>query len=124
MLSTHEIESLNAYIFLSAGAKFRVCDIILIPIFCTFFINSSSVISVLYPGIDSILSTVPPVKPNPLPDIFATLTPNELINGNKIIETLSPTPPVECLSTMIPSILDKSSISPECAISIVKYVHS
>ncbi len=33
---------------------------------------------------------------------------------------LSPTPPVLCLSTLIPLIADKSTISPECAIAIVK----
>ena len=124
MLSTHDIEFLSAYIFLSAGARFCVCEIILIPISFTFFINSSSGNCVLYPGIDSILSTVPPVNPSPLPDILATFTPNELISGNSIIDTLSPTPPVECLSTIIPSIFDKSSISPEFAISIVRFVLS
>ena len=36
------------------------------------------------------------------------------------IEVLSPTPPVECLSTLIPSIADRSNISPLCAIAIVK----
>ena len=39
ILSTQEILSLNAYNFLSAGAKFNVCEIILIPMFSTFFIN-------------------------------------------------------------------------------------
>ena len=81
-------------------------------------------ISVLYPGIDCILSTVPPVKPSPLPDIFATGTPNDATNGNKHIDTLSPTPPVECLSTIVLFNFDKSNISPEFAISIVKFVVS
>ena len=41
------IASLKAYNFLSAGAKFNVWPIKLIPIFCTFCINSSIEISVL-----------------------------------------------------------------------------
>ena len=48
--------------------------------------------------IDSNLSIVPPVKPSPLPDNFATDIPNDAIIGAKINVTLSPTPPVECLS--------------------------
>ena len=47
MLSVHEIVSLNAYNFLSAGAKLAVCVIRLIPISLTFFLNSSSGIFVL-----------------------------------------------------------------------------
>ena len=81
-------------------------------------------ILVLYPGIDSNLSTVPPVNPNPLPDILATGTPRDATNGNKQIDTLSPTPPVECLSTIILFIFDKSNISPELAIANVKFVVS
>ena len=124
ILSTQEILSLNAYNFLSAGAKFNVCEIILIPMFSTFFIKLLISIFVLYPGIDSSLSTVPPVNPRPLPDIFATGTPRDATNGNKHIDTLSPTPPVECLSTIILFKLFKSNISPECAIANVKSVIS
>ena len=120
ILSTQEIVSLRLYIFLSAGAKFRFCVIMLIPISCTFFINCSTSIFVLYPGIDSNLSAVPPVNPNPLPDIFATGTPIDATNGNNIKDTLSPTPPVECLSTIISFKDDKSNFSPEFAIAIVK----
>jgi hypothetical protein len=47
MLSTQDIASLSAYIFLSAGAKSIVCPIRLIPISFTFFINSSVEISTL-----------------------------------------------------------------------------
>ena len=123
MFSTQAIVSLNAYNFLSAGAKFDVCPIKHIPIFLTFCLNSSIVKSVLYPGIDCILSTVPPVNPNPLPDIFATGTPREAMIGIKINVILSPTPPVECLSTTSPR-SDKSSTSPELAIANVKSVIS
>ena len=94
------------------------------PIFSTFCIKVFISIFVLYPGIDSNLSTVPPVKPKPLPDIFATGTPHDATNGNNIKDTLSPTPPVECLSTIIPFIFDKSSISPDFAIANAKFVVS
>ena len=124
ILSTHEILSLKAYNFLSAGAKFIVCEIILIPMFSTFFTKLFISISVLQPGIDCILSTVPPVKPNPLPDIFATGTPIDATNGNRQIDTLSPTPPVECLSTIVLFNFDKSNISPEFAIDKVRLVVS
>ena len=117
------IESLNAYNFLSAGAKFKVCPIKLIPIFFTFSINSGISISVLYPGIASNLSFVPPVNPKPLPDIFATFTPRAATIGIRIIVTLSPIPPVLCLSTTFP-IEDRSKTSPEYAIANVKFVVS
>ena len=58
---------------------------------------------------DSNLSIVPPVCPKPLPLILATGTPKLATKGAKIRVTLSPTPPVECLSTFIPSIADKSN---------------
>ena len=53
---------------------------------------------------------MPPVWPKPLPLILATLTPNEATKGAKTIVVLSPTPPVECLSTMLSK--PKSRISP------------
>ena len=115
--------SLKAYIFLSAGAKFKVCPIRLIPIFFTLRLKVSISTFVVYPGIDSNLSIVPPVNPNPLPDILATGIPSDAIIGAKINVTLSPTPPVLCLSTTVP-ISDKSNTSPECAIANVKLVVS
>ena len=124
ILFVQAIVSLKAYIFLSAGAKFKVCVIKLIPISFTFFLNSSMLIPVLYPGIDSNLSAVPPVNPNPLPDIFATGIPTEDNIGIKIKVILSPTPPVLCLSTVFEDISLKSNISPEFAIAIVKFTVS
>ena len=118
ILSVAEIVSRSAYIFLSAGARFIVCVIKLIPISFTFSLNSSILKSTLYPGIASNLSAVPPVYPRPLPDIFATGIPSDAIIGISISVTLSPTPPVLCLSTTVPR-SDKSSISPEFAIAIV-----
>ena len=73
----------------------------------------------MHPGIDSNLSNVPPVWPNPLPDILANFTPHAATKGPSTKEVLSPTPPVECLSTFIPSMLDKSIVSPECNIASV-----
>ena len=58
-------------------------------------------------------------------DFFAKYDiPKDATRGNKINDTLSPTPPVECLSTIILLNFDKSSISPECAIANVKSVVS
>ena len=67
----------------------------------------------------SSLSIVPPVCPNPRPLIFATVTPNEATIGVSASDVLSPTPPVECLSTLLPSIMPKSSVSPLLVIAIV-----
>ena len=79
---------------------------------------------VVYPGIDSNLSIVPPVWPRPLPDIFATGIPSEAIIGNSIIDTLSPTPPVLCLSTTFCPNFDKFNISPDFDIAKLKFVVS
>ena len=46
------------------------------------------------------LSAVPPVSPNPLPLILGTHTPAAAAIGATIKVILSPTPPVECLSTI------------------------
>ena len=62
--------------------------------------------------------------PKPLPDIFATGIPRDAITGSKAIVTLSPTPPVLCLSTIIAPISDKSTFSPDSAIAKVKSVIS
>ena len=71
------------------------------------------------PGMDSILSSVPPVKPRPRPDIFAMRTPQHATSGTRINDVVSPTPPVECLSALMPGMRLRSSISPERAISSV-----
>ena len=112
MLSTVPVEFLRAYIFLSAGQRFSFCEIIEKPVLFTIDINSSSDISVRYPSILSSLSIVPPVCPRPLPDILGTYTPHAPTAGPIIRLVLSPTPPVLCLSTVIPFIRLKSRISP------------
>ena len=48
--------------------------------------------------VSSSLSIVPPVKPKPRPEILATDKPKLEIIGKAIKLTLSPIPPVECLS--------------------------
>ena len=90
------------------------------PIELTLLINFSSSNATEKPFIDSSLSMVPPVCPSPLPDILATGTPQAATSGAKTRVVLSPTPPVECLSTFIPFILSKLSLSPEFTIAIVK----
>src|SRR5207247_1198618 len=65
------------------------------------------------PGIASSLSSVPPVWPRPRPLIFPNGTPQAATIGATAIDVLSPTPPVECLSTTLrPSAAPRSSVSP------------
>ena len=81
----------------------------------------------LKPGMLSSLSRVPPVCPSPRPVIFATKTsPGAMaaIMGTTAREVLSPTPPVECLSTVVPGSADRSTTSPEFIISRVSVVVS
>ncbi len=67
----------------------------------------------------SSLSSVPPVWPSPRPEIIGTGTPHAATRGASTSETLSPTPPVECLSTFTPSMSDRSRTVPECSIARV-----
>jgi hypothetical protein len=91
------------------------------PISRTCARNSSIVSSARKPGIDSSLSRVPPVWPSPLPDIFPSVTPQAATIGPTAREVLSPTPPVECLSTTRrPSAAATSMVSPERIIASVK----
>ncbi len=75
--------------------------------------------SVRKPGIASSLSRVPPVCPRPRPLTIGTGTPHAATSGASAIETLSPTPPVECLSTFTPGTLERSSTLPERSIASV-----
>ena len=50
----------------------------------------------------SSLSTVPPVWPRPRPETIGTKTPHATTSGARQSDTLSPTPPVECLSNLGP----------------------
>ena len=104
------VTSLKAYIFLSAGQMVLVCDIMQSPDLSTFFLKSVMLRSVLKPGIVSSLSTVPPVCPRLRPANIGTAIPNAANIGPRMIETLSPTPPVECLSATKDSRFEKSIV--------------
>ena len=119
MLSTVAVTSRRAYSFLSAGARFAVDPITATPVCLTCSKNSLGATDVLNPGMDSSLSTVPPVWPRPLPDIFAILQPRLAITGAITRLVLSPTPPVLCLSTVNSPNSERSIISPECIIASV-----
>ena len=124
ILSTVAVTSRSAYKSLSAGARFPVWPMTLSPFVLTASKKSFWLRSMRKPGIDSSLSSVPPVKPSPLPLIFATGTPQAATTGPRTSVILSPTPPVECLSTMIPGIGERSTTSPESRITSVRVVSS
>ncbi len=110
--STVAVTSLRAYISLSAGAISFVCPANTVPTFLRILLYSFRVRFVLNPLIESSLSRVPPVCPNPLPEIIGTYNPAAATIGAIIKEVLSPTPPVECLSTFTPLIELKSTTLP------------
>ena len=66
---------------------------------------------------------MPPVWPSPRPEIIGTFTPHAAASGASASETLSPTPPVECLSTFAPGMSERSSTSPERSIASVSAPH-
>ena len=68
---------------------------------------------------DSSLSSVPPLCPRPRPLIMGTFRPPAATMGAMTSEVLSPTPPVECLSTFRPARSEKSSTRPECSMASV-----
>jgi len=72
------------------------------------------------PGIASNLSIVPPVWPRDRPESLATTSPAAARRGTRTRVTVSPTPPVECLSTLIPGIPERSILSPLSAIAWVR----
>ena len=76
------------------------------------------------PAIASSLSSVPPLWPSPRPDSCGTAAPHAATSGARISETLSPTPPVECLSTVGRPTLERSSRSPESIIAPVQTASS
>ena len=65
------------------------------------------------------MSRVPPLWPSARPEILATGTPAAATSGATTRVALSPTPPVECLSTFRPGIDDRSSWRPLAAIARV-----
>ena len=97
---TVPVTSRRAYNFLSAGAKPVPAAQITAPQSCKTLNISELDNEARQPGIDSILSNVPPVCPNPLPESCGTAAPQAATNGASGRVILSPTPPVECLSTV------------------------
>src|SRR5579859_8139670 len=75
---------------------------------------------------DSSLSSVPPVWPRPRPEIIGTAPPHAATIGASRRLTLSPTPPVECLSRTGPDrpASDQSSTSPERVMAPVSATRS
>src|SRR3569832_1019677 len=73
-----------------------------------------------------ILSSVPPGWPSPRPEIIGTTPPHAATMGASMIDTLSPTPPVECLSSTGPPTACSSQLStrPECDMARVKATRS
>ena len=119
MLSTVPVTSRRAYSFLSAGAISFVWPIIAQPTFASAAFISGSVRLTLNPGIASSLSSVPPVWPSPRPDIIGTGTPHAAASGARMSDVLSPTPPVLCLSTLMPGMSLRSTRTPEWTIASV-----
>ena len=124
MESTVAVTSRSAYNVLSAGARCPVCPTTATPISRTWRMNSSSVSPIRIPGMDSILSSVPPVCPRPRPLILATGAPQAATSGASTSVVVSPTPPVECLSTLIPGMALRSTTSPESRMARVSAVVS
>ena len=58
--------------------------------------------------------------PRARPDIIGTLTPQAATMGARTRETLSPTPPVECLSTKGPAMPERSMTLPERSMTSVR----
>ena len=109
---------------MSAGAICFVWPSIATPVFSSAAIISSSDRSTRNPAIDCSLSSVPPVCPRPRPDIIGTFTPHAAASGASTSDALSPTPPVECLSTFTPGMADRSTLMPDRTIADVSHAVS
>ena len=72
----------------------------------------------------SSLSSVPPVWPRARPLIMGMASPAAATIGATMNEVLSPTPPVECLSTANLPSGDGSKVSPENRIAVVRECNS
>ena len=120
VLSTVAVTSRSAYIALSAGTRSAVWAHTARPTRSTWSISSPVESSVRMPGIESSLSSVPPVCPSPRPESFTTCIPSSAASGATTRVVPSPTPPVECLSTVGPDRRDRSSRSPESTIAAVR----
>ena len=119
MHSIVPVTSRSAYSFLSAGAISAVWPTSAHPMEASDAFISAIDKLVRKPGIDSSLSSVPPVYPSPRPDIIGTTAPAAATTGAITSEVLSPTPPVLCLSTFDPGMPERSSRTPESIIASV-----
>ena len=99
MQGTVPVTSRSPYSLRSAGASSCEAPVITQPISCVRAVISDSDKSVRKPVCDSSLSRVPPVGPRPRPESIGTCRSQQASSGASGSDTLSPTPPVECLST-------------------------
>lgn len=127
MEPTVAVTSRRAYMSLSAGTRLPVCPTMAPPCASTQARKSCWESSQVNPGMLSSLSRVPPVWPSPRPLILATKVPPGSMAasmGTTAMEVLSPTPPVECLSTVAPGMPERSTQSPERIMCRVRLVVS
>ncbi len=122
-LSTVAVRSRSAYSVRSAGTSSAVCAAKHAPVFASTARISPSESPVRIPGIDSSLSSVPPVWPSARPLIIGLYKAAAAAIGATISEVLSPTPPVECLSTVRPR-SRASKVAPENRIAPVSALTS
>ena len=118
--STVAVTSRSAYNFLSAGASPAPAAQITAPQSCKTLSISSFDSEARQPGIDSNLSKVPPVWPRPRPESCGTAAPQAATSGARGKVILSPTPPVECLSTVGRDNADQLMRSPLLIIASVQ----
>ena len=119
MLSTVAVASRSAYSAPSAGTRSLDCPATAQPISSTWRSSCSGERPVRRPGIDSSLSSVPPVCPKPRPESFATASPREAASGANTRVTPSLTPPVECLSTLGRLTRESGRVAPDSIIARV-----
>ena len=120
MASTVPVTSRSAYSLRSAGASPDPAWQMTAPTSSSCAIISSLLSAARQPGIDSSLSSVPPVWPRPRPDSCGTATPNTATSGASGSVILSPTPPVECLSAVGRDSPEKSIRSPLAIMAAVQ----
>ena len=118
------VTSRRAYSFLSAGASPAPAAQMTAPTDSSWASISALVRLARQPGMASSLSSVPPVWPSPRPDSCGTAAPQAATSGARGSVILSPTPPVECLSTVGRLRLEKSMRSPVAIMALVQRVSS
>ena len=116
---TVPVTSRRAYSSRSAGTSAADWATTAQPTVPTWTSSSDVESAMRKPGIASSLSSVPPVCARPRPDIFATGIPIAAQSGASASVVLSPTPPVECLSTIRRPSGERSIVSPDSTIAAV-----